>query len=151
MIGSRRSFINYRKGELGPQYVRILAEAKDLLIQLEANTPGDVLVMALDFGNGYAGWSPRAAKWESVNNDQLPLTAAHVAVLLLTMPDRLVAWENLFIDCADEYNWNADGYWSDSLCFYFYDGDLRFDARGSDYPIGDYGLAVAFPGSVLGV
>ena len=45
-------------------------------------------------------------------------------------------------------NWNADGNWSNSLYFNFNDGNLKFNARNSDNPNDNYGLAVAFPGSV---
>lgn len=139
------AFHNYRKGELTEAYVRLYAEVRERLEQLEAATPGDVLVLPISFGNLYAGWSVRAARWEALDQEQLPLGGAHVACLLLVMPERLTAYEQLWIDCpGDEHNWYADGRWSRCLYFRFDFGQLGLTAHGADYADDGCGSVVAF-------
>ncbi|OGB73688.1 hypothetical protein A3K24_02520 [candidate division Kazan bacterium RIFCSPHIGHO2_01_FULL_44_14] len=152
LIAGSRAFHNYRAGQMNDQYIRIMEQVREQLKKLEAETPGDVLVLAFDFGKTYAGYSPRNARHEALNNNQLPLITAQVASLLLTMPDRLTAWEQLFIDCSgDEWDWDAVGRWLYSVCFRFDDGRLRFDSGNADAPSDDYGSVVASLGSVPGV
>ncbi len=146
-IAVSRAFYNYRAGQMDAKHIRIHQEVRNLLEKLEAETPGDVLVLPFDFGGLYAGWSPRAARWEALNNSQLPLITAQVACLLLTMPDRLTTWEQLFIDCSgDEWDWLAVGCWADCPCFDFRSGELLFDDGGAGYAGGRDGSAVAFLG-----
>ena len=147
LIAGSRAFHNYQAGQMNDKYIRIMEDVRVTLQKLEADTPGDVLVLAFNFGDLYAGFSPRSARWEALNNNQLPLITAQVACLLLTMPDRLTAYEQLFIDCSgDEWDWLADGSWTHSVCFHFVDGRLLFGHGFADYPDGCYGSAVAFLG-----
>jgi len=147
LLGNSRAFYNYREGELGENYIRLHEQVKHLLKQKEDETPGDVLVLPFNFGNLYAGYSARNARWESLHSAQLPLGSAQVGCLLLVMPERLVAYENLFIDCpGDEYNWGAGGGWSHYPYFYFRDDQLEFYADYSDGASGGCGSAVAFRG-----
>jgi len=147
LIASSRPFCNCRSGEMDAGHIRIMEDVREQLKKLEADTPGDVLVFAFNFGNLYAGFSPRNARWEALSNSQLPLITAQVACLLLTMPDRLVACEQLFIDCSgDEWDWGADGVWSRSVGFYFYGGALEFVSRRAVCALAYYGSAVAFLG-----
>lgn len=141
------AFCNYRKGELTEAYVRLYAEVRERLEKLEVAAPGDVLVLPVAFGHLYAGWSARAARWEALDQEQLPLGGVHVACLLLTMPERLTDYEQLWIDCpGDEYNWSAGGRWSDCLDLRFDDGQLGLDAGVAGCASGGCGAVVAFPG-----
>jgi hypothetical protein len=147
LIASSRPFCNCRSGEMDAGHIRIMEDVREQLKKLEADTPGDVLVFAFNFGNLYAGFSPRNARWEALSNSQLPLITAQVACLLLTMPDRLVACEQLFIDCSgDEWDWYAVGAWTSSVCFRFDDGRLRFGYGRAVGARARYGSAVAFLG-----
>ncbi|OGB74342.1 hypothetical protein A2V68_01150 [candidate division Kazan bacterium RBG_13_50_9] len=147
LIAASRSFHNYRTGQMNEQHIRIMEDVREQLKKLEAETLGDVLVLSFNFGNLYAGFSPRNARFEALNNNQFPLIAAQVACLLLTMPDRLTAWEQLFIDCSgDEWDWDAGGGWTRSVCFGFDGGKLLFDNRYADYANDFFGSAVAFLG-----
>ncbi|MBN2585163.1 hypothetical protein JXA59_00745 [Patescibacteria group bacterium] len=147
LIAASRSFYNYRAGQMDEQHIRIMEDVREQLKKLEAETPGDVLVLSFNFGDLYAGFSPRNARFEALNNNQLPLITAQVACLLLTMPDRLTAYGQLFVDCSgDEWDWSADGDWTDSVYFAFDDGQLVFDDRRAGYPDDDCGTVVAFLG-----
>jgi hypothetical protein len=143
LIAAHRPFQNWHERDLGPSH-RIHANVKELLMRLEAESPGDVLVFPTSFGNLYAGYSPRHARWQSLHQNQLPLGAAQVGCLLLTMPDRLSDWQQLFIDApADEYNWRLGGRWSFTP-FFYYHGMLKFREHEADLPHSYFGSAVAF-------
>jgi hypothetical protein len=146
VIAAARPFYNWCEGDLGPKH-RINAKVKEVLMRLEDRTPGDALVLPASVGELYAGYSPRHARWKALQQNQLPLGAAQVGCLLLTMPDRLTAWQQLFIDCpADEYNWRLGGRWAFSP-FFYYEGMLKFRAHEADLAHSYFGSAVAFTGA----
>ena len=143
IIGGKRSFYNYRNGVLGSNYLRLHDEVRSKLEALESEADGDVLVVPISFGNLFAGYSARNARHTALGKGQLPLGSVQVACLLLSMSERLVSYDDLWIDCpADEYNDDADGEWSYSPCFDF-SGRLRFIASWSDGAYGRCGSAVA--------
>jgi hypothetical protein len=143
IISGKRSFYNYRNGVLGSNYLRLHDEVRGKLEALESEMDGDVLVVPISFGNLYAGYSARNARHTSLGKGQLPLGSVQVACLLLSMPERLVSYDDLWIDCpADEYNDDADGEWSCSPDLSFVDG-LSFYAGWSDNARGYCGSAVA--------
>lgn len=149
-IGRTREFCNYREGELNEKYIRLFVEARMLLEKLEAADQNDFLILAVNFGDWKTGftYSPRNARWQALNiNQQLPLGSAQIGCMLIADPDRLTDNSHLFIDCpADEYNWNADGEWSNCSYFDFYDGKRGFNANDADDVNGDDGSVVAFLG-----
>ena len=64
-----------------------------------------------------------------MNSSEFGLDAFAVGIMLLTHPERLVAYEDLWIDCAgDEYLPDADGQFEYAPCFLFIDGKGKFDA-----------------------
>ncbi len=142
LIGQSREFGSYRqeRGEITDRYIRIHAETRRILTRLEAETPGDCLVLPISFGNFYAGYSPRNAGREALYRQQLPLGLTQVSYLLLAMPGRLTAYEHLFIDCLDE----CEDEWRRCPYFYIDDGKLRLSADGFARANGHYGAAVAF-------
>lgn len=147
LFGQSRKFYNYREGTLTSEHIRLHAEVREIIQQREAATPGDCLVLPVSFGNDYAGWSARAAGWEALHSNQLPLDPIQVASLLMASPDRLVAYENLFIDCPGaEYDWYREGGWSRCPYFHFRGGRVEFDAYYSGGTYSYFGSAVAFLG-----
>jgi len=147
LIDKQRKFYNCRKGELGPNYIRIEKRVRGRLQMTESKAGGDCLVVPISFGNLYAGYSPRNARETALRAQQLPFITVQVASLLLVMPERLVSYDDLWIDVpGDQYDWLADGDWSNSLCFDFIDVRLRFHASDAVYADGRYGSAVAFLG-----
>lgn len=150
--------VNYRDGELDERYVRIHAEVMSKLVPLEdeAERQGfNALVMPVCLGDWRTGWcySPRNARWQMLNLSPMRLAIEPVAGLsLLTgIKERLIAYEQLFCDFTGaEYNWGADGGWSDSLCADFSDGGFGFSARDADDAFDFSGAFAGFPGvSVL--
>ena len=149
LIGEQRTFTNYRTqdgDQLTAEYIRINELVRDRVQTLEAATDGDFLSpMPITFGQFYGGFSPRNARETAIRRQELPLCTAQVGSLLAVMPERLVAYEDLWIDVpGDEYSWCAGGRWALSLCFDFDDAELGFDAN-------DAGDARGYSGSVVGL
>lgn len=150
-IGQQRAFTNYRtqdSDQLTADYIRINELVRGRIQTLEAATDGDFLApMPITFGQFYGGFSPRNARETAIRRQELPLCTAYVASLLGIMPERLVAYEDLWIDVpGDEYNWGAGGRWTSSLYFGFGGGELEFDARDADDASDGYGSVVGLPG-----
>ena len=146
-IGQSRRFTNYRDRQLGPDDLRINAETRALLEMLESETPSDCLVLSFSFGNDYAGFSVRNARWETLHSNQLPLGAAQVGSLLLAMPDRLTHYDDLWLDCpGDEYDWSRDGKWTNYPYFDFCDGGVKFNTDWSNDAHSNSGSVAAFLG-----
>lgn len=144
-ISSSRKFHNYREGRLTEKHVRLLQSTREVLEKLEAETQGDYLVIPMQSGHLYGGYSPRNARWEIENNGQWALPAWVVGHHLLTHTERCVKWEELEPDCpGDEYSPDADGSFEHSLYFDFSDGKLKFDYRWADYASDYYGSVSGF-------
>lgn len=151
LIGQQRTFTNYRTqdgDQLTAEYIRINEMVRGRIQTLEAATEGDFLPpMPITFGQFYGGFSPRNARETAIRRQELPFCTAYVASLLGIMPERLVAYEDLWIDVpGDEYNWGAGGGWTGSLFFDFGGGRLGLDAGGADGAGGGYGSVVGSPG-----
>jgi|GEM_PF-1768485 len=148
LIGVQRAFTNHLNQQLTAEYIRINKQVRGYIQALESATEGDFsLPMPISFGKAYAGFSPRNARETAMRRNQLPLCTAHVASLLALMPERLVAYDNLWIDVpGDEYNWGADGTWTGSLCFGFGVARLWFGAGDANVSDGGYGSVVGSPG-----
>ena len=152
-IAGQRAITNYRHGELTEQYVRLPEGFVDRLqpLEEEAEHQGyNCLTLPFHFGDWKTGkcYSPRNATWQALNLPprRLPLCVAQNGCLLLGMPDRLTNYEQLFIDCCDQYSWCADGRWSRSPCFSFDGARLKFGTHDAHWARGRYGLPVAFLG-----
>ncbi len=127
IIGSTRKFQNYREGELGPEYVRQCERTTKFLGRIGEQQPGDMLVIPCQFGLKYRGKSTQRSRELMNKLTEFGLGAFQVGCMLLTHPDRAVRTEELDMNCAgDEYSLEADGDFSLSLYFRFYDGQLRF-------------------------
>lgn len=149
LVANDRSFHNEEgSNQMDERHIRIFADVREKLEELEAITRGDVLVKPFNFGDLYAGYSPRNARWEAMNSNdhRLPLITAQVACLLLTMPDRLTAWGQLSIDCSgDEWDGNTDGRWFRCPCFYCDGSQIRFHTAHNVSDFGsDSGSPVVF-------
>jgi hypothetical protein len=136
------NFVNYRKGQLSGKYVRLLAETREYLEKLEEATPGDYLVIPMQSGKLWAGYSVRNARIDIENADQWALPAWVVGHHLLTHPKRLPAEGYLNIDCpGDEYSPDADGQFASARCFTFWGGRLRFGSCWASSVDANYGSA----------
>jgi hypothetical protein len=130
MIGSKRKFYNYRDGQLGAEYLRQHAKTAKMFQKLAGEQKDhDILVVPAQFGLRHRGRSVRRAR-EVMNASEFGLGAFAVGIMLLTHPERLVDYEDLWIDCAgDEFSPDAVGRFSHAPIFYLFGGRVRFDTH----------------------
>jgi hypothetical protein len=145
-------FYNYRKGQLGPNYVRLHEGVRQRREELENAIPYveqkiRFLIAPVSTGRHYQGYSPRNARIDALELGALPLDPISVALMLVAWPERLNKYPQTLIDCSGcEYSWDADGEWTRVCYFYFDVSELEFDARDAGLPRDGCGAAVAFPG-----
>ena len=141
-----RGFENYRAGELGSDYIRLELRGRVALEAIQAVTEYDAYIAPVSYGKRWAPntLSPRNARETALLAKELAQGSAQVGCHLIAQPGRLVAYEDLFLDCSgDEYNWDAGGGWSSCPGFYFRDGALRFSADWAEDADEYYGSVVA--------
>jgi hypothetical protein len=132
--------------QLTAEYIRINELVRGRIQALESASEGDFLPpMPITFGQLYAGFSQRNACKTAIRRRELPLCTAYVASLLGIMPERLVAYTDLWVDVpGDEYGWNAADVWTYSL-FFYHDGGFVIRAAYVGYFCGHTGSAVGLP------
>ncbi len=147
LIGQQRPLYNYHKGKLGANYIRIQELVRGRIQTLEAATDGDFLPpMPITFGQFYGGFSPRNARETAIRQQELPFCTVQVGSLLSVMPERLVAYGDLWIDIpGDEYDRTADGHWTRSLYFCFRGGMPEFGTCPACSANCESGSVVGFP------
>lgn len=138
-------FYNYREGELGEQYLRQHGRTVKKLETLGDQQKGyDILVVATQFGLRHRGRSVRRAR-EIMNASEFGLGAFEIGCMLLTHPERLRHYDDLWIDCAgDEYRPGADGQFDSAPCFGFGAGRVKFFTCWCRYASECYGSASGF-------
>jgi len=99
-------FHNYRDGQLGPERLRQSARAEATMLKLsEEQGHPDILVIAAQFGLQHRGRSVRRAREVMVDQNQFGLGSFAVGIMMLTHPERLQHYDDLWIDCAgDEFD-----------------------------------------------
>jgi len=138
-------FYNYRGGSLGEKFLRQSEKSLAAWRKLgEEQTGYDILVVPAQFGLLHRGRSVRRAR-EVMLSDQFGLGAFAIGIMLLTHPERLEHFDDLWIDCAgDEFSLNGGGVFSGAPYFGFSGGELKFGAGDCSYDDGDCGSASAF-------
>ncbi|MFW6126460.1 MAG: hypothetical protein ACOC58_05075 [Chloroflexota bacterium] len=141
---ARPRFSNGREGRLGPEHLSLTDRTYRVLGELERDTPGDFLVLAVQSGLRHRASSVGEVR-ERLAGDEFCLGPLEIASLLLTHPDRLGDYEHLGIDCPGcRYAPNADGQYSFSL-YFIWDGEgLRLDCSSSDAGAPGFGSASGF-------
>lgn len=136
------AFYNYRKGELGPNQLRQSTKAKSVFQKLgDEQKDHDILVVPAQFGIRHRGRSVRRAR-EVMNANECGLGAFAIGIMLLTHPERLQHYDDLWIDCAgDEFAPDAGDDFSQSPFFGFNDDEVEFDTGVVDGAYGCYGSA----------
>ncbi len=139
------NFRNWREGKLGEQYLRQSEKAAAAFQKLGDEQKGyDILVVPAQFGKSHAGKSVRRAL-EVMNSLEFGLGAFAVGCMLLTHPERLIDYNDLWIDCAgDEFAPDGDGQFVNAPYFIFFDGDLKFGTYWVDGLNGYDGSASGF-------
>lgn len=145
IIAKQRKFYNYRSNKLTEEYLRQHARTSHALDLLAEQQPKqDILVVAVQFGLKHRGRSVRRAR-EVFASNEFGLGAFAIGCMLITHPERLVDYEDLWIDCAgDEYSLDADGQFGCAPCFFLDVGELRFNANRVGYASGHLGSASGF-------
>jgi hypothetical protein len=135
-------FQNYREGKLGEQYLRQTSALVTMLSKVaEAQGNPDILIIPAQFGFLHRGRSVRRAR-EVMRGGEFGLGAFNIGCMLLTHPERLKHYDDLWIDCAgDEYSDSGGGVFECAPYFEFSDGGVEFDAIGVSFAVGFYGSA----------
>jgi len=139
-------FYNYRDGQLGPERLRQTAKTASVFQKLgDEQKDHDILVVPAQFGIHHRGRSVRRAREVFASNES-GLGAFAIGIMLLTHPERLQHYDDLWIDCSgDEYDDpDSDVRFDDAPFFYFYDGEVKFDASWFAYASDNYGSASGF-------
>lgn len=126
-----RPFYNYRKGQIDDKHIR-----------RSTNVPE---AFTAQMGEKYKGVSVQIVRSMFDKDSEFLLGAYEVAVILLTHPDILKSYDDLWIDCAgDEFSPGAGGDFSHAPCFGFNGGEVRFAAKHVGYASDHYGSASGF-------
>ena len=138
-------FYNYRDGQLGPERLRQSARTEAAMRKLsEEQGHPNILVVPAQFGIHHRGRSVRRAR-EVFASNELGLGAFAIGIMLLTHPERLQHYDDLWIDCAgDEYAPFTGGGFSCAPVFIFNDGQVKFGGRWVGGAHARYGSASAF-------
>lgn len=133
---------NYRDGQIDAQYLRQSAKTAKMFQTLgEQQKDNDILVVPCQFGKRHAGRSVRRAH-EVMGANEFGLDAFSVGIMLLTHPERLQHYDDLWIDCAgDEFSADGDGRLGYAPYFVFGGGRVRFGTLYVDRAGGHYGSA----------
>ena len=144
LIGKTRTFHNYRKGNLGPKYLRLSERTAVALQMLGERQKGDFLLIPAQFGLTHRGRSVRRVRVVYAPSE-FGLGSFIAGCMILSHPERLVQWEQLHIDCpGDEYSPDADGVFSRAPLFHFDGGGVKFGAYWAGYAGECYGSASGF-------
>ncbi len=139
------NFYNWREGKLGAQYLRQHERTVKKLETLADQQKGyDILVVAAQFGLRHRGRSVRRAR-EVFTGNEFGLGAFEIGCMLLTHPERLQNYDDLWIDCAgNEYAPDADGDFSRAPYFGFSAGRVGFGTLWFADASSRYGSASGF-------
>ncbi len=140
------AFFNNRAGQTDAARVRTLPEASAAFDRLDTEQPGaDIQIVAAQFGLRHRGRSVRRAR-EMFAAGEFGLGAYHVGIMLLTHPERLGDFDDLYVDApADEFDdAAADNRFGRTLCFCFEHNKLEFGSHWTDRVYDYNGCASAF-------
>jgi hypothetical protein len=137
--------INYREGVLGDRFLRQTEATKGALQKLGNAQKGyEILIISAQFGLLHRGRSVRCAR-ERMRFNEFGLGAFAVGIMLLTHPERLQHYDDLWIDCpGDEYSPDGNGQFENSPYFGFYGGWLEFQTGRFEDANDLYGSASGF-------
>ena len=136
-------FANYRDGQIDEKHLRQSARTKKFFADLAtAQGDPDILIVPAQFGIRHRGRSVRRAREVFLTNE-FGLGAFAVGIMILTHPERLMDYDDLWIDCSgDEFD-DPDSVvrFGLALCFRFRDGEVGFGTRRVGSVGGDCGSA----------
>ncbi len=125
-LAATRRFENYRHGEITPNRLRQHARTAAALKQISKQQPGDIVIVAAQFGRKFRGKSVRRVQVLFKKNE-FGFGALQVGCMALTHPERFVRYEQLHTDCpGDEFSKDADGRFDEAPVFVWSSGGLNF-------------------------
>jgi hypothetical protein len=138
-------FYNYRSDEMGPANLREGSRKVSYMQQLaEGQNDADILIVPAQFGLTHRGRSVRRAR-EVFKSNEFGLGAFEVGIMLLTHPERLANYDDLWIDCAgDEFKPSDESEFSSAPFFGFSDDGLGFGTSWFSNAFEHFGSASAF-------
>jgi hypothetical protein len=138
-------FCNYREDRLGSEYLRQSQKSIKSFEKIgDEQKNHDILVVPAQFGLRHRGRSVRRVR-EVMNANEFGLGVFAIGIMLLTHPERLQHYDDLYIDCVgDEYSPDADGGFPRAPVFCFVDGQVGFGT-------GWVGSADSYYGSASGL
>lgn len=138
-------FRSFAQGVLGPQYLRQSTKTVQIFQNFGGQQQGhDILVIPAQFGLRHRGRSTRRAR-EVMRSREFGLGAFAIGIMLLTHPERLQHFDDLWIDCAgDEFSPVADGHFGYVPFFRFSDNKVCFGMRWAGNANEVYGSASGF-------
>lgn len=141
----RGRLYNWREGQIDSQHIRQSAKTVKMFQTLsEQQKDNDILVVPCQFGKRHAGRSVRRAR-EVMSTFEFGLDAFSIGIMLLTHPERLQHYDDLWIDCAgDEFSDGGGSSFGHAPYFRFNDDKVKFDTRGVGYAFDGYGSSSAF-------
>jgi hypothetical protein len=140
-------FYNCRDGQITNERLRQSAKTEAVLNKLAEDQSGhDILVIPAQFGLCHRGRSVRRALEVMVDQGQFGLGAFAIGIMLLTHPERLSHYDDLWIDCAgDEFDDpDSDASFVHAPCWGFDVGGVKFGTSRVDFAYGDFGSASGF-------
>jgi hypothetical protein len=137
-------FYNYREGQLGSDRLKQSDRTVAAFEKLGEEQGDDILIVPAQFGIKHRGRSVRRAR-EVFAVNEFGLGAFAIGIMLLTHPERLQHYDDLYIDCAgDEFKPDDEREFSDAPFFYFFGGRVKFIVSRVVRASGRCGSASAF-------
>lgn len=120
-------FFNYREDEVTSANLRETAWKAECMAKVAESQKGyDLLVIPAQFGIVHRGRSVRRAR-VVIGRKGFGLGAFEVGIMLLTHPERLANYDDLWIDCAgDEFKPSGEREFSNAPVFFFHFDELEF-------------------------
>jgi hypothetical protein len=145
LIGKSRRFTNFRKGELGPKYLKLSEQTQEALRLFSNAQKGDYWLIPGQFGLRWRGRSVRRGR-VLYDRNEFGFDSYIVGNMLLSHPERLVGQsDELYIDCSgDEYAPDAGGVCGSAPIFGWYGGEVEFNTVWVSSAVPDYGAASGF-------
>jgi hypothetical protein len=139
-------FYNYRDGQITNERLRQTAKTEAMFEKLsDEQKDHDILVVPAQFGIRHRGRSVRRAR-EVMNTNECGLGAFAIGIMILTHPNRLQHYDDLWIDCAgDEFDHPDSAVRFDRAPFFrFGGGQVKFDDDWVDHAYEYCGSVSAF-------
>ena len=141
-------FQNYRENQIDEAHLRqSVRSEKFWQVLAEAQGNPDILIVPAQFGKRHAGRSVRRAiEVMDDNGNEFGPGAFAVGIMLLTHPERLQHYDDLWIDCAgDEFDFSASGVRLVGAPYFRFGSDkVGFDTRRVSGPSEFCGSASGF-------